>query len=329
MLKRTRFLFLFIAASLCTFSSTAVVVTVVMDNGDNITGQLVSVQETSLDLSVSYMGKVSLPKARVVNLKEIRTHISNVEGAVDPSMKVSLETTASSSPKRELKGCAKFAKKVVPFRNWEKLLQVGMTAQSGRKKQRDFSCSYDMTVKRENEQFRFEANYYYGKSGDEKTSDKITTNLRWRRNFTPNMFYESTTSYLSDKIKLIDANVQQKLGVGTRLVENEVMTLSSGLGMSGRWREFQNMSEEAIYLVDLFQDWDYQINERFHLKQDFRVAMPLEESEKYEYGFTASLVSELTKAINLSLRYELGFDNSLALELREERRFISSLGYSF
>ena len=57
--------------------------------------------------------------------------------------------------------------------------------------------------------------------------------------------------------------------------------------------------------------------------------MPLEKQDTYEYNFAAALVSEITEAINFSLRYEFEYDNSLAEDIREDRRFVGSLGYRF
>ena len=57
-----------------------------------------------------------------------------------------------------------------------------------------------------------------------------------------------------------------------------------------------------------------------------RSALP---SQRARWEKTAALVSDVTKSINLSLRYELGYDNSLDPEDREDRRFISTMGYKF
>ena len=105
--------------------------------------------------------------------------------------------------------------------------------------------------------------------------------------------------------------------------------LSAGLGASGRWREIASRDSDVVYLVSVFQDWDYRMSEKIRVRQDFNIAMPLEDTEGYEIKFSTAVTSAVSKSVKLSVRYELGFDNSLVDELREDRRFISSLGYAF
>lgn len=306
----------------------------VMTNGDVITGELVDVTDETVTLTVEYLGEITLPRERVSNLPAVIEQLHadvdasqsapESEGATEPH-EIAVQTAVSTV----FASLVPVLERVVPFHGWEKRLQLGLTAQSGRKDQTDFYYRYDMQTKADRNQLRFHAEYYYGKTEDSKTSDKFASDFRWRQDIGPGIFYQSLTGFSSDAIKMIDGNVEQTLALGTRLVEREDMTISSGLGASGRWRSFDEGEDEVIYLVDVFQDWDYRINDRLRLRQDLRVAIPVEDSDAYEYDFATSLTSEITESINLSLRYELGYDNSLLGDLRADRRFVSTLGYTF
>ena len=324
-----------LAALLCSgcFATLAAGVSLEMDNGDVLTGEMVGETETEIRFSVDYLGELSVPKERIANLAEL-SGPKEVEEEPQPAEETEAVAGAPVDGTGSDAAWEVYEERIsalIPFPQWEKRIQLGMTAQSGRYDKTDVYYRYDMQKNGEKNQYVFNAEYSYGRSGEKTTSDRFATGLRWRRDIGPGVFYQSTSNYSSDAIKRIDSNVEQKLGLGTRIIEREDMILSSGLGASGRWRAFDDIEreEEIIYLVDLFQDWDYRINERLRLRQDLRFAMPIEENDQYEYDFTAALVSEITESLNLSLRYELGYDNSLDEELRSDRRFISTLGYTF
>lgn len=338
-----------------------------LDNGDVVTGVVLSEEGGVIHLEVDYLGVITIPTDRVSELTEVESMILVTREIEEPEAK-SEENTKEEKPspvgetevevvsKEEgSEGQEKITEVVVvkapepekgilrgllkniqnsadawsPLPEWEKRLQFGINSNTGRKNQTTVNYRYDMQRKFEASRLNFNAEYSYGDANDVVTLNKLLTKLRWRKDISPGVFYESQTLYSWDEIKFIDSNVEQKLGLGTRFFESDASTVSAAVGATGRWREFSYEDNEVIYLVDLSQDWDYKMTDRISVKQDFKFAIPLEDSDGYELNFSAALTSDVTESINLSVRYELGFDNSLAEPLKEDRRFISSLGYSF
>ncbi|WP_309018639.1 DUF481 domain-containing protein [Pelagicoccus sp. SDUM812003] len=317
----------------------AELVTVYLDNGDTLSGELLQANEESVSLEVDYLGEVSLPANRLVNLEDLlmasdseTAAVAASDAGVSPATVegdgIDVTDESLSLGDTGLWSWTRFYWQDF-LERWENRLQIGLNSASGRKNQSNFNYRLDMLLDRESDQLRFNAEYYYGKANDSVIKNNFASKLRWRKDIGPGVFYESQSIYSADAIKLIDSNLEQKLGLGTRFIDRDDSTLSAGFGASGRWREFENSEEEVIYLVDIFQDWDYRLSERIRFTQDLRFAMPLEEEDNYEFGFSAAVTSAVTNSINLSLRYEMGYDNSLDEELKEDRRFVSSLGYAF
>ncbi len=334
------FLFSLMLGAVCLRSA---VVVVELDNGDILSGEPVAEQADAVVLRVDYLGKVNLPKERIDNLEEFRRALASslepvavadnavgeLPAVVEANGGEASDVMEDAAPNGPLGRAQDLLVGYIPFAKWEKQLQFGLDSKSGRRDQTNFNYRFDMQRKDERDQHRVKAAYYYGEALDVTTSNRFSSSYRWRRTLSPGFFYESNTGYSFDRIKLIDSNFEHKFGLGSRIMDSETSVLSAGLGASGRWREFAVKDDEVLYLVDLFQDWDYHITERVRLKQDMRVAMPLEEEENYEINFSAALTSDITSSISVSLRYELDYDNSLNENLRENRRFISSLGYEF
>ncbi len=329
-----------------------------LDNGDSLSGTLIGETETEIRLDVDYLGEISLPRNRVkemvtqergepeerttpqlaiaetkiVAVPEKTRVIKDVPAAPDPAAVETVEkkeVPRRSVLNRILATLGNLEDGLDLLPEWEKSLQLGLNSSSGRKDQSAQNYRLDMQRKFESSRIKIQAEYAYGQANGSPTQDRLSSSYRWRKDIGPGVFYESESDYYSDQIKLIDANIEQKLGLGTRLYDQKDSTLSAGLGASGRWRSFPTQEDEVAYLVNVFQDWDYQMSERIRVKQDFKFAMPLEDTDGYEINFSAALTSSVSKSVKLSLRYELGFDNSLDEELREDRRFISSLGYAF
>lgn len=343
-------------------------VRVTLDNGDSLSGDLVSESESELKLVVDYLGEVTLDRLFVVEVVKQETDfpeqavakltpeivteekpvLAEANKKAIESENVAATPKSPAAPTEEPQEVAEagspprvFSKLWIALGyvedglnflpQWDKRLQLGLNSSSGRKEQTTANYRLDMDRKRESTRTSIKAEYAYGKANEIKNRDRFSSTYTWRKDIAPGVFYESKTDFYSDVIKLIDSNLEQKLGLGTRMLSNETSSVSAGLGAIGRWREFSDEEEDTDvdYLVNVFQDWDYEMSERIRLEQDFRFAMPLEESDDYEINFSAAVTSAVTEAINLSIRYEFGYDNSLSSELREDRRFISSLGYAF
>jgi len=320
----------------------------VLDNGDVLTGVVLE-DSSVLRLDVDYLGAISIPRDRVRSLAlvasgggefasgELRPdQEQRVDGDNALAAGVSLHGEETAEPAQHERGVLRDVLRGLrrleawsPLPLWDKRLQLGLNELSGRKEQSQVNYRLEMDRRFENSRVKLNAAYSYREANQQVNRDRLISRLQWRRNLAPGVFYESKSEYSWDRIKSIDSNLEQKFGLGRRLRDSDYSTVSAGLGASGRWRSFDDREEEVVYLVDLFQDWEYRMNERLTLNQDFRIAMPLEESDDYEVNLSAALVSEVTDSINLSLRYEFEYDNSLLDELRESRRLVSALGYSF
>lgn len=353
---------------------------VFLENGDRLSGQLISRSDEELVLKVAYLGEVKLDSSLISKVEEkqsvalaagasdssaVPANASLPEGqensegvsvvaekseqsapvskeeqaSLDKGGNVEKEQTAiASNAAAEASGpekggllglLASWEEEFNPLPKWKKNLQFGFNSTTGRRDLSTLNYRLDMSRKIEKSRLNFNADYAYGEANGSANLDKFATKFRWRKDISPGVFYEAESLYSSDSIKLIDSNLEQKVGLGTRLLDSETSTLSAGVGAIGRWREVNQGGTESGSLVNVFQDWDFRLTEKVSVKQDFKFAMPLDETDNYEVDFAASLRSEVTKSINLSVRFQLGFDNSLPKESREDRRLISSLGYSF
>ncbi|HCR31432.1 MAG TPA: hypothetical protein DIV79_15615 [Opitutae bacterium] len=323
-------------------SSQAEEVELILTNGDRLKGELVSEGETIV-LKHAVLGELSMANGDVRMIERPKPQ------PVSPKPKVQKPTVAKASPSPEPAGKAtgssakqpgKLDRAIQATRTnrfvdlidldaWTQQLEFGMNAQSGRRDKVDFNTLYSMRRKIQNNDFRLLVRRYYGESNQEKTTDRTFSNFRWRHDISPGVFYQSDTEYSSDRIKEIDLNLEQTLGVGYRFLNQKALKVSTGMGMSSRYRDRATVSGETSYLVDLFQDIDYRVNNRLRLTQEFKLEVPPDKEDEYEYEFRMGMTSKVNEALHLSLRYQLEYDRSLPEDRREDQRVVSSVGIDF
>ncbi len=353
-MQLTRFI-LIVSAFLATFSVSSMNaeqmnVRVIMSNGDVFSGEVVSETDEFIELKSIYAGVLRLPQNQVSGVHEpdgtVPKDGANEEGSVakkpvteakgHPDRMVgegtNQRTSSPNGSRRDVRTVAPIDGSVFRYiflENWDKRLELGLTTQSGSKDKSDYVFRYKMQREIGADGFLAEAKYLYGKTNSSVTTDKISSNFRWRHDIAPGIFYESNSSYYSDTVKQIDYILDQKVGLGYRFIETAGMKLSTGVGASVRLRNDLTRDNEREELVDVFQDWEYRLNGKVKISQDMRFATLVDDADAYEIGFAASLTSSLSKATKMNLRYEIEYDNTLPKDSREDHRLVSSLAYDF
>tara|TARA_B100000900_G_scaffold384486_1_gene373345 strand:- start:588 stop:1493 length:906 start_codon:yes stop_codon:yes gene_type:complete len=296
----------------------AVEVRISLRNGDVLRGRLISEGDIVL-IEHTILGDVEIPQRSVRSI--IRPNQNRNEGDT-PEEPENEEPQASRSRMKDFL-------RVISFENWSRQFEFGMNLQSGRRDKLDYNARFNVRRRIEKNDFRFEARRYFGESDRGKTTDRLYSNLRWRRDLSPGVFYQTDTLYSSDAIKEIDINLEQTLGLGYRLLNQKALKVSTGAGLSGRYREDNVDNGNTNYLFDVFQDLDYRLGSRLRFTQEFRIALPPDERSEYEYEFQAGIVSKVTDSLHLSIRYQLEYDRSLPEDRREDQRVVSSVGIDF
>jgi putative salt-induced outer membrane protein YdiY len=102
-----------------------------------------------------------------------------------------------------------------------------------------------------------------------------------------------------------------------------------GAGAGVRHREFSGESANWNALVDAFQTLNFSINDRLTLKQRVAVYAVPDLPDDFQVKFRAALVSSITEALDMSVRYEFEYDGSINHDIRNIERLLTSIGYAF
>lgn len=308
------FFSLFIVASLSADTR------LVLGNGDSLRGDVVKVEDGVIYFQSEALGLLTLPSSGVI-LEE-----TDAKSSVTTSAPGAVRAPTTQDPSATPDSDQPVVVKKVP---WKKNVEFGFTLQSGRKNKMDISGRITAQRNIMKDQYRIQARYLYGETNSLKSNNQLNSYFRWRRDLTPRMFTQAMTNYNFDEIKHINHDFSQGVGIGRKFYNLDTFNLSLGGGATARYRDENGDPPGWNYMVDAFQDMDYQINKIFRVSQDASILIEPEDPENYEFQLNAALIGKITQSVSMSMRYEYDYDNSLSLANKLNQRIITSLGYLF
>lgn len=292
----------------------------VLGNGDSLRGSVVKVEDGVIFFQSEALGLLTLPSSGVI--LEETDPAKSVTDALPGATGVAQTDDGRPQANPDEPVVAKKAP-------WKKNIEFGFTLQSGRKDKMDISGRFTAQRNIKQDQYRLQARYLYSETNSIKSNDLLNTFARWRRDLSPRLFTQAMTTYGFDQIKHIDHDFSQGVGVGRKFYNLDTFNLSLGGGATARYRDESSNLTGWNYMVDAFQDMDYQINKIFRVSQDASILIEPDDPDNYTFRLNAALIGKITKQVSMSMRYEYDYDNSLTLANKLNQRIITSLGYLF
>ena len=324
-----------------------------LKNGDTLRGEHLKTENGLIHFKTPVLGTLLVPTtdATVAEIPDIPPE--SLVGlpprkASDTAQRPKSETeTASAAPKQSpdvaktdttppAPAVAKNAPPA-PKPKWKGKIEFGYQQQSGRRDIVTGSFRFDAeTAAKAPDLFKVSSRVLYGKQNKVTNNERYEGSFRWRHEFGERLFSQSLTSYYADRVKRIDHNAEQNVGLGYQFIRHARHTLNAGLGGTGQYREALGTPEDVIYLSEFFQDYTYKINGRLSFVQDSSALYSTKEvfhnkqpADNYRLRFNAALQGRVTERVSLNLRYEYEYDNTIANpDLRGDQRITSSIGYA-
>ena len=305
--------------------------TLQLANGDRLQGRLVAREAGSIRWESPILGVLTVPDTQATVIPEPL--------APPPQAQPTVATAPTAPPKPAAKPSAKPKSKTT--------IESGLSLQSGRNDRADINLRFESTYERRHNTFRTQAKYLYSKASGAVTTDRTEASFRWRRELASRWFGQTNTAYLSAKVKGIDHNVEQNLGLGYRLLKTERTQASLGAGVTGQYREIADVDTGHGLFGEIFQDFTIKLTPRLDLGEDFTllyspssrgirirpdgtVQLIDDTVANYKYTLKAFLRGKLTETLSLSLRYEYEFDNTYVSDSEKaDQRITTTLGYTF
>ncbi len=295
-------------------------------NGDRLQGRLVAKEKGTIRWESPILGLITVGESQASVVPDSAapragTAVPGVAGAAAP---------AAAAPAR-----------------WKSKIESGFALQSGRSDRADVNLRVETALERKRNAYLAQARYLYSKADGSVTTDRTEAAFRWRRELDTRWFGQTNTSYLSAKIKGIDHNAEQNVGLGYRLLKTARTSASLGAGLTSQYRSIHNAGTGHSLFGEVFQDFAVKLSPRLDLGQDFKaqyspsgrgirllpngtVQIIDTDVTNYKLTFNSFLRGKITETLSLALRYEYEFDNTYVSDSsKSDQRITTTLGYTF
>jgi len=323
-----------------------------LSNGDRLTGTLIERSEGKLHFRSALLGDLVIDESLATLVEEgqaVAAHESGASNAELAQAKAEVEIEVGAEPEAPLlvdveadesngEAVGSGGVQVPPRVTWSGQIELALFSQTGRSKIQNSSLRFEASRVTKRNNYRLRSRYLYGKNATQIANDRISADLRWRRDLGPRLFSQSQTSYLRDRVAQIAFNAEQNLSLGYQLRKDARHDLNVGAGATALYRDVTGPSQSSLYLAETFQDYTYKLNHRFTISEglnllyspDGRVVGTSSDNAHYKVRFNSALQGKVTERIALTLRFEYEYDNSIIVkEARTDQRITSSIGYSF
>jgi len=297
--------------------------TLVLANGDQLTGDRIREDAEFIELQHAQLGLVRVPRKALRDTSPAVSKTSDSSG-----MELPVTEQVNSALKPELM-------------KWKRQMEVGYAQQSGAKEKQDLSIRLQFDGKEGANTFRGTARMLQSEVGGVTVTERQEADFRWRYDINKRLFAQALTNYAEDIVRKVDLSLEQQLGGGYRLVDSKRHKANIGLGAVVQYLERVNANDQTALLGSVFQDYAYQWNSQVKLVQDssfmFSDSGALNvkggvsnapAAGSYRMKFNTGIQSKVTSNMSLNVRFEYDYDNSIEdSRLRVDQRLTTSLGY--
>ena len=336
----TRFVFLTLLVAVSLLAPPARASILQLANGDRLQGRLLAREAGSIRWESPILGILTVAESQGTVLPD-----SPALAPTPPQATTGAGIAKPlAAPATQQAAAAKSSTAKPP---WKTTIESGFTLQSGRSDRADINLRAESTYQRRRNTFRSQVKYLYSKADGSVTTDRTEAAFRWRRELDQRWFGQTDTSYYSSKVKGIDHNIEQNIGLGYRLIKTDRTQASIGAGFTGQYRQIADADTGKSLFGEIFQDFAIKLTPRLDLGEDFTVLYsPSSRSIRildngsvqiidtdvtnYKHTLNAFLRGKLTDTLSLALRYEYEFDNTyVSASEKGDQRITTTLGYTF
>jgi putative salt-induced outer membrane protein YdiY len=306
-------------------------------NGDRLQGRLIARSAGQIHWENPILGTLVVPETQATILP------SDISAALPAPATQQTSVTTTATAQAPSANAPSSPTKT----RWKSTIESGLAIQSGRSDRADLNFRFETSLQRRRNSYRALARYLYSKADGSVTTDRTEAAFRWRRELDQRWFGQSNSSYLAARIKGIDHNIEQNLGLGYRLIKTPRTTASLGAGFTGQYREIHDADTGQSLFGEIFQDFAIKLTPRLDLGQDFTAQyspsgrgiriLPNNQVQiidtavtNYKLTLNAFLKGKITDTLSLALRYEFEYDNTYVSDSEKaDQRITTTLGYSF
>jgi len=315
---------------------------VVFNNGDKLTGKIVSADGAKLIIETTVAGKVT------VDLSNVKTF--STDGPVELRLKDGSTLKDSIGPGEAdgavaTKGSGNVAAqplpianiaKINPQENWTGSIVAGALITRGNSNTDNVNVSIDAVRRREDDRMTASAAYLYGKQEDPSTGDDSTTVDNWFLLGKYDYFLSEKTYLYAlgrverDRIANLDLRVSPSVGVGYQWIERPDFNFSTEAGVGWVYEDYETGDSEDHFAGRLAYHVDKKLNDKVSVFHNLEYLPSLEDIEDFNLNTDLGIKASMTERMFTQFKVEWKYDAEPAPGAeKNDLRYILGVGWDF
>lgn len=293
----------------------AVADTIVLDNGDTITGTVVETNDDGTILESSIFGRILIPHGRIVSVtadkKDDEQQVERTEVADQAAKDAKADGTADDTALATVVE-APTVEEVRPglfgtsfLRGWKKSIGAGINGTTGNSEAVSFNASLGLTFEDDKDRWNIQAAYFYAQQSGGRTQDQAFASIRkdWLFAESP-WFIFAEGRYDYDAFKDWDHRLSASLGVGYQFFKTDNFSLDGRVGL-GLSQEIGGTNDELVLEAVLGLEGTWQITEGQNLAAGITFYPALTDLGEYRAIAYLDYTINIDRASGLNLKFGL------------------------
>ena len=318
--------------------------TVVLKNGDRITGKILNLKGGKLVLQTDAAGKVTLEWAKVKSL----TSASPLELVLKDGTKVKRTVSPGKEGTLKVEGGALGLSAVpltrvtainppkVPPVKWTGNVNLGATKTAGNANNSSVSATMDAVRRSSIDRFTFGAGWLYTEQKDQATKEKSITERRTYASVKYDYFVSKrwyiNANTKAEGSKAADLDLRYTIGVGTgyQFYEEPDFTLSGELGLGYFYEKFKHQDGDDHVTMRAASNLGWKISSRIGYNHLVEWYPSTEKFSDMLVHYDGRMTASLTKSMFLRFQLLWDWDSTPAAgQRRSDTTYILSIGWNF
>ncbi|MEQ8516440.1 MAG: DUF481 domain-containing protein, partial [Chromatocurvus sp.] len=321
--------------------NTALAATVVMANGERLSGTITSMIDGELLLENRYAGEIRLPWSAVTALisdEPLRLQLPDeqlVSSATGSAAPGSLELTDADPRAEQVLPLASIAAINRPLVNpyeyrWRGQSNVGLNATSGNSETTRFHVDAEGTLVNELNRYIAGIDFNRGSDNDVTSVDNWTAYSSYDRFLSDRMFWNNSLSFKRNTLQELDLRSAIGSGVGYQFFDDDELRLSTTAGLSYVREEFDAQPSEDFMALQLGLDYEHQWFDWLRFFHSLQTLNSLESVDDFVLRTRTGLRYPISDSLITSLQVNVDYDNTPSAGAeKEDVIYTFTLGYSW
>ena len=316
---------------------------ILFNNGDRLTGTIVSAEDGKLKIKTKVAGEVT------VDLKDVKTFSTDEPITLrlkDGNVLKDKVTAATTQNTVQTAGSGAVAAQDVdltlveklnpPPVKWSGSLVAGAIISSGNTESENYNVSFDAVRRADVDRLSFAAGYFFGRQTDPDTGIESTTTDNWFAQgkydyfFTKKFYGYANARVERDRIAALDLRVTPGVGVGYQWVESADFNFNTECGVSWVYEDYETGGSDSHFAARFAYHVDKKINEKVKVFHNLEYLPSLEDIEDFNVNADAGLRATLVDNMFGEAKVEWKYDATPAPGAeKNDLRWVLGVGWTF